>query len=388
MGLPRAVQAVQLNRIKGADEDERQSQRAQLWESICLADRIFAMILNLPPGTRGYQQTHHGELIISGVVQPRAYLRRLTDITIKLQGLDDINTTQGFKAEFYASALNIDRELKELASQTPKSWWAMDGEDVKADHIIQFLHLCTSIRVHLPFTMRQDPEEEYIYNRLACMDACKSVAQRYQFLRERLLPGIFLSRMLDLQAFTATVILLLTSHGTSPMDRLNVRSNKPQIDSIVAQVVKLLDEKSNDVAGSDFARQGVAAIRSLHTLLQQDDNARHVQELTLKVPLLGNVRVRRNIGTTQASKASNPWIPQTPPESGLWKPNGQVIPQQSGHLPLPDDALVEPALQPQGEWQWDPLSWFVEDHGENFFQDTLMMEDLDQFDMAEDLYFG
>ena len=45
MGLPKAT---------GADDDETQLQKAQLWELLCSADRLLGMIFNLPPGTSKY----------------------------------------------------------------------------------------------------------------------------------------------------------------------------------------------------------------------------------------------------------------------------------------------------------------------------------------------
>jgi hypothetical protein len=172
------------------------------------------MFLNLLPGTRRYEQTGVQPLIVDGVVQTRAYLTRLTDIAAKIQHLDDIDTPGS--AELYATALELARELRVLAFQTLKLWWVTDADHVKPDHLVQFLHYCIVMRVHLPFVVRQNPGEEYFYSRLACMDACEAVAQRYQFLRRMLPPRFFLGQILDLQAFTATTVLLLTTHSSLP----------------------------------------------------------------------------------------------------------------------------------------------------------------------------
>ena len=320
------------------------------------------------------------------MVQPRVYLNRLTDITTKIQYLDDMSSTQGSGPELYASALELDRELRVLASQTPKSWWDEDVEHVKPDHIVQILHHYIIMRVHLPFTMRRDPGQEYIYSRLACMDACESVAQRYQSLRRILPSGIFLSQILDLEAFTATVVLLLTSHSWPPMDRIVLETNQARIESVVAQVTKLMDEKSNDTNASNFAQHGVTIIRSLNTLLQQDGDASNVHQLRLKVPLLGNVHIRRNASPPQMPKSKNPQSFQIPSESGLWKLNGPFTPQHHGSRSLNPDTVLGYATQAQAEWQWNPLSWSIEDNHDNFFQDAFMTDDSDQFAMWQTNY--
>ena len=376
MGLPKAFQTVQLNPGIGAGENET-LHKAQLWGVVCAADRLFGMILNLPPGTRRYQQTEAQPLLAYGVVQTRVYLTRLTDIAAKIQHLDDMYAHGS--TEFYATALELARELRSLASQTPRLWWIGEADHLKPDHVVQFLHYCILMRAHLPFVMRQNSSEEYFYSRLACMDACEAVAQRYQFLRRMLPPGFFLGQIMDLQAFTATTVLLLTSHRSLPMDRVNVNINKARIDGVIAEVIKLMGDKSNSVTGSDFARNGLATIRALNRLLQQDDNEAHVQEMTLKVPLLGKVHIRRNARKSGPfSEAINPPLPS---ELGIWKPNEQMVHQQYGPPPLAvlPPNTYPPAALPAQDLHWDPFSWSIEDNHENLFQDTFMTENFDQF---------
>lgn len=377
MGLPKTSQAVEFNRLNGV-EDETLFQKAQLWEAICSADRIFSMVMNLPAGTRRYQRPMSPELIVDGVVQPRGYLSRMTNISIRVQDLDDVNAMGRSKPDIYATALKIDRELKELASHTPKAWWALDEENVKADIILQFLHHCTTMRLHLPFAMRQDPGGEYIYSRVACLDACELLAQLYMSIRRKLPINIFISRLLDLQAFAAAVVLLLlTSHGSPPMDRFNLRSNATRIENLVAQVVDTMNEKSSS---SNVARQAVGTIRALYTLLQRDGSNPQVPELKLKVPLLGNVHIHRNVGPSQKPNGNFPPSSQAMMDLDPWKPSAQIDPQQYAGPSLTTDTLVQQTAQQPGQWQWDPLSWSVDDYNEDFFQDALMAESLDPFD--------
>ena len=114
------------------------------------------------------------------------------------------------------------------------------------------------MRVYLPFTMEQNPSEENYSSRLACMAACEQVAQRYQFLRRGLPSGFLLGHILDLQVFSATVVLLLTTHGPLPADLFRFSSDKAWIESEVSQVAKLMGEKANDITHSHFARNGAA----------------------------------------------------------------------------------------------------------------------------------
>lgn len=383
MGLPKASRIAQLHKDVVTEEDEKQLHIAQLWEMICTTERLLGLISNLPPSTKRYHQPKDEPLSIGDVVQPRVYLSRLTDIAARIHDLDDMNAAQGPSTELYTSALDLDRELRALSSQTPRSWWAGDTEQARPDNLVQFLHYAITMRVHLPFTIRQHSGEEYFYSRLACMNACESVAQRYQFLRLNFPPGIFLSGILDLQVFTATVILLLTSHSLPPMDRLALRIETENIQSVVAQVIKVMCERCNETPGSGFAQTGATTLSSLNKLLQQEDATAHVPELSLNVPLLGNLHIRRNI--PPARKAGNHRSSQTIPELGSSKPFENPFHHDESTPSLSTNTDVIP-MTPQDDWQWDNFSWSIENNHENLFQDMVMADDFDQFSIPGNAY--
>lgn len=374
MGLPKTFHTTQ-HKTTGIDDDQTQLCRAQQWEFICSADRLLSMVMNMSPDTSRYKQTTEPALIVDGVVQPGVYLRRLTGIAGKIQQLDDLNPATGSSAELNTSALELIRELRVLASQTPESWWAPGTERVEADHIVQAIHFYVLMRVHLPFAMRPDAGEEYFYHRLSCMDACESIAHRYLFLRRTLPAGLFLSGIFDFQVFSATVVLLLTSHSSPSSNRFNLRIDKARIDKVVGQVIKLMREQSDGAPNSDSAQNAASTLYALNHLLCEDDSENQVHQLTVKVPLLGKVHVRRNPRTWQAPKADKLWF-QHQPDPGAWKPNEQFFPASFQGNPA-----FGTTWGAQEDWKLDELSWSIENSHESFFQDSLMMDTFDQFAM-------
>jgi hypothetical protein len=381
MGLPNACQAAQSNQGNGSDEYEILLQRAQLWQSLCSADGLSGVVLNLPPSINAHQRPKAQKLVVDGVIQPRAYISRLIEITARIQYRDNTNMTQESIAELYASALEHDRELRVLASQTPKSWWTRSVDHVKPDHIVQFLHCCISMRVHLFFAMRKDPNEEYVYSRLTCRDACESITERYQFLRRELPSGIFIARRLDLQAFIATIILLLTSHSLPSTELPDLRINKVNVDNVVTRVIDLMNEKSKDTTGSRFAQHCVNSISSLKELLQEDGEDSNMQKLTLKIPLLGKVHIQRNSHRSRTQHTKNQ-SSEIPANSSSCKQNERLLATQE-HRYIPSNTNNHMASNFQGleELPWDPLSWCIEDQYEDFFQDALMADEIDLFAM-------
>ncbi|KAL2871702.1 major facilitator superfamily domain-containing protein [Aspergillus lucknowensis] len=390
MGLPKTVQLARLKKVNGGPDEETRH-KAQLWELICSLDRMAGTFLNLPPYTRRYPLLDPPGIMVDGVVQPAIYLSRLLDIAPKIYDLEDLSAAQGSTTKLYTSALEIVREARGLAAEAPRLWWTINpGDDLKPDHIVQFVHYCIVMKANLPVALRQDQSEEYLYSRLACIDACESVAHRYQFLRRKLPSGFFTLRMLDLQVFTAMVLLLLTSHSSRSPDRHSFQIDKARLEGVVVQVIQLMEEKSKDGVGSDFAERGAKTLRSLRDLLQpEDSNTARMQELAVNVPLLGRIRVRRNMQTTQ------PPMPQGPPPSipisqvTSWDPQTQAFaaaynPQLSTNL-YSQDAL---STYPVGsEMHWDNLSWSIEDASDSLFDDALMAENVDQATLWQSAYY-
>src|SRR5699024_10147592 len=118
-----------------------------------------------------------------------------------------------------------------------------------------------------------------------------------QFVRRKLAPGMFASRMLDLQAFTASVVLLLTSYSWPSMDQNSILIDKSRLEGIVSQVIELMRERSKDRVGYDFAEHGMRTLCAINKLLKQEDDVAHVQALKLNVPSLGKMHMRSKIVT-------------------------------------------------------------------------------------------
>lgn len=389
MGLPNACQAVQFGQGGGSGDYGTHLQRAQLWQSFCSADGISGVVLNLPPSISPYQRPKPQALVVDGVVQPQAYIGRLIEITTKIQYRDNTNITRDSSAGLYASALELDRELKVLASQTPKPWWNRSEEDVKPDHLVQFVHCCINMRIHLPFAMRKDPDEEYFYSRLTCKDACESVTEHYLFLRRELPSGIFLCRCLDLQAFIATVILLLMSNSSPCTDLPNLQIEKVKINSVITQIIEIMYTKSKNTAISHLAQHCVNSIRSLKELLEADFDGSQRQELTLRIPLLGKVHIRRNTYRFTVPNTQEQHSYELPASSGSRKPSEQLLTTQE-HIctPLNFNNHMAPNLEALNEPPWDPLSWCIEDQWEDFFRDAIMADEIDQFATWENNYLS
>ncbi|KAF4493677.1 Zn(II)2Cys6 transcription factor (Eurofung) [Fusarium agapanthi] len=364
MALPTAVQSTRSKTANGL-LDEDTAMRAQVWELMCTIDR-------LPP-------SYH---LVDGAVQTSVYLSRLMDIAAEGHGPDDPSVMQGLKPSSYAASLEVAHKARALFIETPESWWAINtDDDLKPDHIVQFVHHCTVMKAYLPIVHRQERSQDYGYSRLACIDACESVAQMYQFIRRKLPSGFFSLNVLDLQAFTAVILLLLLSHSSPFPEVHSFQINKSALEAVVSQVILLMEEKSNTVLGSDFARRGAHTIRSLYHLLQQDEGSgSSMNEMTVNVPLIGKIRVRRNSQTSLNLTAHGQESSIQGPQVAHWGPEEQVTPilcssQLNAGTSLQNSNTIMSVVP---DLQWDQFLWSVEDSGESALDDAILSNGFDQ----------
>jgi hypothetical protein len=372
IGLPRAARSIKLSTKSGASQDQSNNTfKVQLWETICSADRLLGMILNLPADTRWTTQIRTQEVLVNGAVQPRAYMSRLVDIASKIKSLDDLNLAHMPSSALSASTDEIIMELRTLYRQAPESWWERDTKSIQPEHIMQFLHHYIVLRTYLPLAMRQNSGHEYFDGWPSCIDACHSVVQRYLVIRRVLPPGFFLS---GIQVFTATVVLILISHSSLSIKELHMHTSKSIIEQDVRDVIQLMHDRSTSCsAGSRFAQIGVSSLRSLNDVLRDDgsrttDNEQ-VHLSVLDVPLLGRVHIRRNFQPGRARSRSDdnsllakegPSASQYSSEQGLPRPMENPVPPPLGTDPNSSYA--------QEYWQWDTLSWYIEDNQEDTYQ--------------------
>ncbi|OJJ84482.1 fungal specific transcription factor domain-containing protein [Aspergillus glaucus CBS 516.65] len=250
------VQVAQVETVTEAGDDEGHTSKSQLWDLICAADRLLGMILNLSPITSRHQLATTHSVSIDGIVQNQYGSLHIC--------------FEAFRRAQGGSPLKPQRS----------------GDQ-------EFLHYYVAMRVHLPLTLRQGPDGEDFFSCLACVDACESLVQLYQFLSRRLPPGLFLSEMLDLQAFTAAATLLLISHMSSSIHFLDMGIDKIKISNEVGQVIKLLHPKPHGTSGSGIAHNGVTTLCSLNDMLRETENGVDLRQIAFHVLLLGKVQTQR-----------------------------------------------------------------------------------------------
>lgn len=274
-------------------------------------------------------------------------------------------------AEVYSKVLTIDSDIRSLKSSTPRDWWDYDNAIFSGDHMVQFWHFYLLVRTHVHSAMSSDEHDQYKYSRLACSEACQNLAQRYGHVRQHLPPGFFICRIIDMQVFSAAVVLVLSCYeqiviqnGEAP-----TTSSTEVLLAAVQYILTTMESVSGQVS-SEFVKEAAAAIKSLLTLLE-NPAAANSQGLTLRIPLLGRIHIAAK---QQASAAQKPELGQPIVNPTLPGNDATVF----GHAII-GSTMSEPvaplALPP------DQIPWYMElDMGSSTLQDPFMTDDFGNWD--------
>ena len=364
IGLPRAAKIVALHANNGnSSRDPALELKASLWTSICSVNKVLCVILNFPCATLPHSSTVGQSLVVDGVVQTRAYISNLSEIATMIYDIDDLSTEPGMEAELYASILRCDTDLRLLYAKVPPQWWVSLPDEICPSHVIQFMHHCVAMRVYLTCTLRRDRQGSFSYIRQAGLHACHEVAKRWLELRRALPLGFFMCRVIDIQGFTAAMVLLLAAKQAL----INGGSQVPETECL-PQMIALMEQKARDPVGSDIAVQAVNVIHSLTDMLQRDDNEVH-GSLKLTIPRLGKIHVWGN-GSGASLNPRPPEINQRQaPPGQAWHDTsreslqGHFVGEMHNDLGL----FQSSEFGPEG-----PVSWFFEnDYGTMFDGDFL-----------------
>jgi hypothetical protein len=349
--------------------------KAEVWESICAVDRMISMMWSLPLATVNYPLPKRPIVHSQGQVNPQSYLYNLVDISSRVLELDNIYSSGKALMDLFNAVIVTDQQLRSLASLTPKSWWKINWRELSIDAVLQYWHQYITVRTHLQLALKYDEGQEFAFNFITCLDACQELAKRYISLRPILPAGFFPNRVIDLQAFTATVFLLLACYRTTRGSGTFLQAvDVNVITGLVNQVVQMMGLAA-DRAGGDFARQAADAIRSLSSLLQRPQTS-DSQKITLNLALVGKIHVsRKSCAARAVPNHSCPTPSQQPQES--WQtdtsaddaiPSGQTMAFGSLDLDLMDSLSYSmeipenyPLLADEtfGTEQW--LTWTVWD---------------------------
>ena len=340
MGLPRAGN-VQATTQQPPKADPYAQAKLQIWEAICATDRNFSMMLKLPASTTSHFFPLHKLVWQEGHDITQSYNYHLARICGMVTSIEKSYTNGEAEEESYKWVIATDNALTNLAILVPKAW-SQSHTGKATEMIVKFWHQYIKLRAHLRPAINPDPK--YQSNRNAATEACLEALRMFCSFRTSLSSGFYYCRVLDIQGFTAAVLLLLLR------DEKNVVQFYDDLISRTIGCFKMVTAHTT----SSFARKAAPGLSKLQSFLG-DDHKGGPSSTTVHIPLLGNVRIEKH-----GHLLSNRTLLSTPPvenysgSSGLLdSPSSSTLPDMSFSIDFENDSPWTPPSSRAGGYGRD-----------------------------------
>ena len=324
--------------------DTEYYRQLMVWTHLVMGDRYLSLVLGLPYSVaEAFVSSSIAEAaaVAQDSAAGEAYLARMAPLMTKL-----IDRNQSATTMPYSHTLNLDRELDELYSTTPKHWWTTErlpGTTVE-EHFdrlqAQFFHHHAKLLLHMPFMLRSSADKLYQYSHTATLESSRQMIHYFDALRGAESVGPHICKLLDFQAFTAAMLLLLNicgynSHirGTAPQQP---DLEQDQEDSaLIDRTITLLRIAANEPGGV-VASQCAKALDMLGKVrsggCDQAKKDAQKESCQIAIPYFGTITI--GIG-----KHFVPIKPGTYPDAGMVRKSisksHQHQQQLNGGLPTP-----------------------------------------------------
>lgn len=332
-------------RVPGKDLDAALLTRLRhVWWIMFEADRCMAVILGLPYGIPN-QHCDFADVEDETISREEVFKRKLSIIAG-----DIIDRDQATKQSSFIATQEIDEKLERLARSMPDSWWeppsapwptdprALASQDSRL--MAQFWHYQMESLLHLPFMLRSATDYRFEYNKSICLKASREMIRRYVCLREQATTASFVCKIMDFQAFTSVVILILNLLGpqlSSPSPSIPYSNHSNAQDwQVVDRVVSLLSDPSAAIDEA-VATQGIKVIKTLSAIGR--NSGPHVSTsgaMKLAIPYFGTISIVRGSKFHQHPHPTPPPDPTAEPPLQLKRPNPDwnlVYPTATSRVP-------------------------------------------------------
>ncbi|MCJ1411310.1 hypothetical protein MMC19_005398 [Ptychographa xylographoides] len=289
------------HRQVGNSQDKLSSRKRNLWLQIWQHDRMFSLVLGLPysvPESHfGLEDMEGNEDGVSLVMQ---FMFRMCIVTGRI-----IDRNHCPRNMTFARTLEIDQELEKSKEFMPIDWW--DSSPDRNTPVEAAFDMCVgkfwyhNVRklLHLPFMLKSFTDRRYEFSRVAALESSRDMLKQYKIFRDEQQPMLSMCDIVDFEAFSAAMILILHLLGQSSStlhDPERDARDWELVGSSTRDMQRVSQEMSCAVAG-----QGAK-------ILDDIQNARYLEcgdkNYEAVIPYFGKIRIRRGPNLVSQMKSS------------------------------------------------------------------------------------
>ena len=275
-----------------------------IWCHLVVGDRYLSLLLGLPYSVSDNFVTPYmpaaGPLSVAAY-DGEAYVAKMIPVVTKM-----IDRNQSVVPMGYSATLRLDQELEELHNAQDPKWWSTElvpgtrAEDHFDRLSAHFYHHQAKLLLHMPFMLRSSTEKRYQYSHSAALDAAREMIRIYQALRTNQSVGPFICKLIDFQAFTGAMLLLLNLCGYSQRHRGTTGAQKTDLEQdqqdsdLIDTAIALLKDAAKEPGGV-VAAQSAQAMEMLARVREGIDDEKVAEcrgeTVQLSIPYFGTISI-------------------------------------------------------------------------------------------------
>ncbi|KAE9375159.1 hypothetical protein N431DRAFT_436676 [Stipitochalara longipes BDJ] len=203
----RALNSALLLGLHNLDDTAPYREKA-VWAHIWQFERHLSALLGLPSATTA---SHPG--VSTSPPEQDIGARVMYEISTIAGRI--IERNQNHQMANYAVTLAIDQEIQQCKSRLPSEWWnsppttSMPLAAIYGVGVLKIEFYAGQKMLHLPYMLKSSPDNNYEYSRLQVLDACREMIKAYQIVRQHPQLNLTICDLMDFQAFTAAVVIII-----------------------------------------------------------------------------------------------------------------------------------------------------------------------------------
>lgn len=265
-------------------DENAEKERTYIWAHLWLGERQLSSILGVPSAVVDTMVGVSEQYDKLPVEARLAYILGIIDGRL-------IDRDQNCEAVEYSVTMQIDQQLEQCRKVTFSDWWDYSPDPstplgtLYGRQVIKMHFYLTRKQLHLPYMLKASFGENHEYSRNITLDSSREIIRCFQALRDASGPKVIICDLLDFQAFSAALVLvinLLLNSLTSSFDQVT-RDWKLVIDT--TQTLKSIAE----TLSCKVAAQATQLLEYLTSL--NDCTYSGPEEYEAVIPYFGKVRI-------------------------------------------------------------------------------------------------
>ena len=308
-------------------DDVLSERRLKLWSYLVFIDRYICLLLGLPYA------------VSDAFFLPQVKLRLQRETTGILPycmrlGLvlgPMIDRNQDPSKMSLPTTLRMDQDLEEITQQMPIEFGSLDQIEANHDGVmVQFIHHYVRSLLHLPLMLKSTNDPRYRYYHDAAVESSRAALMTYKILRSSAGVKPYICKIVDFQAFTVAMLLIIHLLGYSDEAPNHSEVQDERDWDLVMAVIDVLRNAATERGGT-VAEQSAQILTTIYNCHSSPfPNLNNELSCKITVPYFGVLNI--SPGRKLSNRSNKGYCPQ----------NNIILPLHTPDQASPDKLFTPP----------------------------------------------